>query len=112
MAGQLARQWSVPARIAAGYVYVNRGVVERDWLGDFQTTLEPQAREWLDVAAGLLEARAFPRTSRAKDCTFCAFAPVCGETVYERAAGILVTGAEPLPRLATLKGAEPEGATD
>jgi PD-(D/E)XK nuclease superfamily len=112
VARQLARQWGVPTRVGAGYVYVNRGVEERDWLRDFQTTLEPEAREWLDVAAGLLEARAFPRTSRAEDCAFCAFAPVCGDAVYERAAGILVTGAGPLPRLAALKGAMPDENAD
>jgi RecB family exonuclease len=112
VARQLARQWGVPARVGAGYVYVSRGVEERDWLGDFQTVLEPQAREWLDVAAGLLEARAFPRTSRQEDCAFCAFASVCGDTVYDRAAGILATGAGPLPRLAALKGAGPDGDAD
>src|SRR3989454_7798231 len=112
VARQLARQWGVPARVGAGYVYVNRGVEERAWLGDFQTTLEPDAREWLDVAAGLLEARAFPRTSREEDCAFFAFAPRCGDTVYDRAAAILATGAGPLPRLAALKGAGPDGDAD
>ena len=112
VARQLARQWGVPARVGASYVYVNRGVEERAWLRDFQTALEPEAREWLDVAAGLLEARAFPRTSREEDCAFCAFAPVCGDAVYERAVTILATGAGPLPRLAALKGAMPDGDAD
>jgi len=108
VARQLARQWGVPGRVAAAYVYVNRGVDERDWIRDFQTTLEPEARGWLDVATGLLQARAFPRTSRSKDCDFCAFAPVCGPEVYERAARILTTGDGPLAGLAALKGAEAE----
>jgi len=108
VARQLARQWGIPARVAAAYVYVNRGVDERVWTGDFHTTLEPEARAWLDLAGALLEARAFPRTSRSDDCKFCAFAPVCGSVAYERAATILAGGAGPLVQLATLKGAEAE----
>jgi hypothetical protein len=108
VARRLAREWAVPARVGASYVYVNRGVEERAWLDDFQTALEPAAREWLALAAELLAARAFPRTSRAEDCAFCPFAPVCGEDVYARAADVLATGAGPLPRLAALKGAVEE----
>jgi RecB family exonuclease len=106
VARQLARQWGIPARVAGAYVYVNRGVDERAWDRDFDATLEPEARAWLELAGTLLQARAFPRTSRSDDCTFCAFAPVCGSEVYERAATILATGDGPLVRLAALKGAK------
>jgi RecB family exonuclease len=108
VARQLARQWGIPAHVAAAYVYVNRGVDERAWDRDFQATLEPEARAWLELAGALLQARAFPRTSRSDDCAFCAFAPVCGSEVYARAATILATGDGPLVRLAALKGAEAE----
>jgi hypothetical protein len=108
VARQLARQWGIPARVAGAYVYVNRGVDERAWDRDFDATLEPEARAWLELAGTLLQARAFPRTSRSDDCAFCAFAPVCGSEVYARAATILATGDGPLVRLAALKGAEAE----
>jgi hypothetical protein len=54
----------------------------------------------------------FPRTSRAEDCAFCAFAPVCGDAVYERAVGILATGTGPLQRLAAMKGVVPDEDAD
>jgi ATP-dependent helicase/DNAse subunit B len=89
VARQLAREWGTPSRIGVAYTYVNRGVEERAFRDDFVTTLEPAAREWLAVAAELLERRVFPRTPDADDCTHCRFQPVCGDGAYDRAARLL-----------------------
>jgi hypothetical protein len=109
VARQLAREWGVPARGGAAYLYIGRGADQRDWQRDFHGTLEPAAREWLDTAAALLAERAFPRTSNKADCAFCPFRPVCGDDgVYERAARVLASGGESLARVAALKGAAPD----
>jgi hypothetical protein len=107
---RLAREWGVPDRIATAYAYVGRGAEERAWRDDFHERLEPAAREWLAVAADLLAARAFPRTPRPGDCAFCAFRPVCGEEVYERAAEVLAAGDPVLARFRATKGLAEEPA--
>jgi hypothetical protein len=89
VARQLAPEWGTPARVGVAYTYVNRGVEERAFRGDFGTALEPAAREWLAVAADLLARRAFPRTPDAGDCTYCCFQPVCGDGARDRAARLL-----------------------
>jgi hypothetical protein len=101
VAERRAREWNTPA--AVGVAYVGRHGEVRDFIGDFATVLAPAARAWLGLAADLLSRRAFPRTPDAGDCTYCAFRPVCGERVYERAGRVLAEGDEPLPQLLALK---------
>jgi RecB family exonuclease len=108
VARRLAAEWGLPERVGVAYVYVGRGVEERQYLGDFDTRLVPAAREWLALAADLLAAGAFPRTPVPADCEWCAFAPVCGERVYPRARRLLGAGQDPLGRFAALKGIAPE----
>ncbi|HXH81538.1 MAG TPA: PD-(D/E)XK nuclease family protein, partial [Candidatus Tectomicrobia bacterium] len=103
VAGQLAREWNLPARIAVGYAYFGRAHGERAYRDDFHETLEPAARGWLELAGDLLAARAFPRTPRPDDCAWCAFRPVCGDGAYERAGRILSDAGGPLRRFAELK---------
>jgi RecB family exonuclease len=101
----MARDWSLPARIAAAYAYFGRrGSDERDFRNDFETVLEPATRQWLALTADLLAERAFPRTPNADDCTYCAFQPVCGDGVYARAAALLTTAAGAPARFGALKG--------
>jgi ATP-dependent helicase/DNAse subunit B len=90
----LATKWGVPGRVAATYLYVGKSAAsERAFPpDDFDDALEPAARDWLDVARGLLSDRTFPRTPIADDCVFCRFRPVCGDAVYERAATLLMEG--------------------
>jgi len=109
----MAREWRVPTRVAAAYAYFGRrGSDERAFPDDFDGVLAPAALEWLGVAAGLLAERAFPRTPDAGDCVYCAFRPVCGESVYERA-GMLLAGTEgALARFAELKGLAPGDGED
>jgi RecB family exonuclease len=86
VAQKMAETWRIPARIAAAYSYVGRdGPIERSFRDDFHEVLEPEARRWLHVAAGLLEQRAFPRTPDEDDCTYCEFRPVCGPGAQTRA---------------------------
>jgi hypothetical protein len=108
VARQLAGEWQLPARVAAAYTYVGRGVDERAWRRDFSTALEPAARSWLGIAAELLAERLFPRTTNEKDCTWCAFSPVCGDEIYERARHVLVSGTGVLTRFGAMKGVKPE----
>jgi hypothetical protein len=85
---------------------VNRGAQERAWRDDFDAALEPAARAWLALACDLLAARSFPRTPDADDCTYCAFQPVCGEGVRDRAARLLAEDRGLLGRFGALKGVE------
>jgi hypothetical protein len=101
VAERLAREWATPA--AVGVSYVGRHGEVRDFIGDFATVLAPGAREWLGLAGDLLGQRMFPRTPDKDDCTYCAFRPVCGDRVYERAASVLGSGNDALRRLLVLK---------
>jgi RecB family exonuclease len=106
----LAAKWGTPPRVRVAYTHINRGVAERAFRDDFEKVLAPAARGWLDVAARLLEARAFPRTPSADDCRFCAFRPVCGDGVYERALQLLRSGDDTCAAFLAIKGhAEREG---
>jgi RecB family exonuclease len=98
----LAAEWGVPDRVSAGYAYVGHGADERAWqeLGE---ELEPAARQWLALAADLLEARAFPRTPDPNDCKYCHLQPVCGKGAQERAAMLLDGGDPLLARFRALK---------
>jgi RecB family exonuclease len=105
----LAEEWKVPKRIAVAYAYFGRGAgAERPFRDDFDETLEPAARQWLGIAAGLLEERLFPRTPNPKDCDYCSFRPVCGEEVYERARGLLAEAEGVLADFASRKLGPPQ----
>lgn len=107
-ARQLAGEWGTPPRVGVAYVHVNRGVVERAFIHDFEEVLEPAARMWIDVAAALLAARSFPRTPNAEDCRYCRFRPVCGDAFHERAARLLATGEDVHRRYLAMRS---QGAT-
>ena len=101
----MALAWGVPARVAAAYAYFGRrGVDRREFGDDFDSALEPAVRGWLALAADLLAERAFPRTPNPDDCAFCAFRPVCGESVYDRARGLLGGAQGALAHFGELKG--------
>jgi RecB family exonuclease len=102
---RLAETWGVPKIIRAAYAYVGRSIEERVW-SDFHGSLEPAARAWLGIAADLLAARAFPRTPDSDDCQYCAFRPVCGDDVYDRARSLLARGEAALDGFRALKGVE------
>jgi RecB family exonuclease len=104
IASRLATAWGIPATIGAAYSYFGRGPGERDWRADFHETLEPAAREWLALAADLLQGRAFPRTPAGGDCRYCAFRPICGEDRCARAAHVLAGTTGALARFAAMKG--------
>lgn len=105
----LATEWGLPARIGVAYAYVGRsGAVERGYRDDFHELLEPAARRWLDVAAGLLAERLFPRTPNASDCSYCCFRPVCGNTAHERATAVLAANESLLADFTRLKTAAVE----
>jgi hypothetical protein len=86
-------------------------VEERTW-DDFHGALEPHARAWLGAAVDLLAARSFPRTPDPDDCEYCAFRPVCGDDVYERARALLVRGEGSLDGFRALKGVERAAEVD
>ena len=102
----LAQEWKTPQRIGAAYAYCGRGSAERSFSDDFHEVLKPAATKWLEIAAGLLEARHFPRTPNSQECTYCSFRPVCGEAAYERATALLANAEGALRDFATLKIAE------
>jgi RecB family exonuclease len=103
----LADEWKVPSQVAVAYAYIGRGgAVERSYSDDFHTVLEPAARQWLAIAAGLLADRQFPRTPNASDCTYCSFRPICGEAGYTRAAILLSQSEGALADFGALKGVE------
>jgi hypothetical protein len=108
VAQALADEWKIPKQVAVAYTYIGRsGAVERVYNDDFHTVLEPAARHWLAVAAGLLAKRHFPRTPNVDDCTYCCFRPVCGEAGYARAAALLADGEGVLVDFGALKGLDP-----
>lgn len=75
----LAAKLQISRKLQAAYAYVGHAE-ERAFRADY-TELETATKEWLALAARLLEARAFPPTPDANDCGFCPFAPICGDEV-------------------------------
>jgi RecB family exonuclease len=104
----LAPQWKLPKHIEAGYAYFGRPSGERAFGEDFQTILKPAANKWLEIAAGLLAERQFPRTPNSEDCRYCCFRPVCGETVYDRTNALLSNSKASVADFAALKMAKPQ----
>jgi PD-(D/E)XK nuclease superfamily protein len=89
VAGKLAREWKLPLRVEAQYVYANaRGVELRDW-NDEMDALVASGQRWLEIASELLRGGHLPRSPKADDCTFCDFKAVCGERRNVRAAQVL-----------------------
>lgn len=52
---------------------------DRAFTGIELDALRRATRYWLDVAASLLRSGIFPRTTDARDCTYCPFVPVCAD---------------------------------
>ena len=70
-----AREWGLPRRVQAAYVYPRSGT-ERAFREDW-AELEAATRGWLAVARGLLAGNAFPPSPSEADCRFCPFLPAC-----------------------------------
>jgi RecB family exonuclease len=86
---KLAREWGVPAKIQAAYVYPrHRGDPERAFRGDY-AELERAGASWLELASRMLHERLFPPTPVADDCAYCVFRHVCGPEATARAAEML-----------------------
>lgn len=103
---RLARDWQLPERVAAAYVYPDlHGDRERAFRSDFHL-LQSHAETWLGIAARLLHGRFFPPTLDAKDCEYCPFRPVCGADVTERAQDSLAGADGVLAEFRSLKLAD------
>src|SRR5262249_49607180 len=64
---------------SAGYVYsVRAGDAERLVAGEDLRQLEATSREWLGLAAEMLDSRTFPHPPDAGRCEQCDFGPACG----------------------------------
>ena len=108
VAQKKAAEWGTPARVVAAYVYPSgQGERERSFEGDFDA-LGARGTAWMELSAGLLEERAFPRTPDADDCKFCAFKPVCGANVEKRALAVLQNATGPSLAYRKLKTKEDE----
>jgi RecB family exonuclease len=100
-----AATWSLPHELDAAYVYPRASTdPERAFSREEYQLLEAKTRQWLAVAAGLLRARAFPRTPRERDCQFCKFKPVCGPDAPERAKQVIDERPQVLAAFGELKG--------
>ncbi len=100
----LAKEWKLPKNIEAGYAYLGG---ER-FFDDFQTVLKPAGIKWLEISAGLLNERQFPRTPNKEDCSYCPFQPVCGEEVYDRVRSLLNNSTGAVADFSGLKLADSE----
>ena len=104
VAERLTKEWKLPKQIEVGYAYLGGA----RFFDDFQTTLKPAGIKWLEIAAGLLNERQFPRTPNKDDCTYCPFKPVCGDGVYDRARVQLNNSTGAVADFAALKLADSE----
>jgi RecB family exonuclease len=75
VARKMAKQWKIPAKLQAAYVYPRRSD-ERAFRDD-HVELEKATKAWLGIAHGLLDARAFPPSPSKEDCKFCPFRVTC-----------------------------------
>ena len=78
---KLAKEKGIPSPAGAEYFYP-RGAASRAFLREDFAALLKHGREWLSLAAGLLDENSFPRTPDKDDCQYCAFRPVCGENFF------------------------------
>lgn len=105
---QLAGTLHLPKKIGAAYVNVDRaGERDRTFRNDY-AALEEAARGWLDTAMQLFTARAFPRTPSSKDCSRCAFHPVCGDSAADASLGTLIEADGALAAFLDARGGNPE----
>lgn len=80
VARERAEAWGVPDDIAAAYAYVDPFATHRERaFRANRDALKRSGGRWLEIAASLLREQAYVKTPVAKDCSRCAFAPVCGE---------------------------------
>lgn len=104
-----APEWGIPEVVEGTYVYpADPSGDERSFREDFEN-LTALTRSWIGTGIDLLQARRFPRTPEADDCTFCSFKPVCGIAANERAAQLLLDVAGPLREFADLKSKSDDG---
>ena len=75
VAKKKAVEWGIPKKLEAAYAYVRNGE-ERAFRND-HAALEKATKEWLAVAAALLEEHSFPPTPDGYDCGLCPYVPVC-----------------------------------
>ena len=61
------------------YVYPAGVERERSYGGADLDGLLTATRDWLDLAAALLEARAFPHATETAPCNYCPYRPLCGD---------------------------------
>jgi len=73
-------EWSVPARVASAYVYVDHLATERERSfradGD---ALRSAGGGWFDLAMSLIRDQSYVRTPDPSDCRWCPFSAVCGD---------------------------------
>lgn len=101
--------------VRAGYSYpVVAGDSERVFTGDDLRALLDSARGWFGVAGELLEARAFPHTTDAERCKYCAFQAVCGDDapVVSRRKLTVAASDSPGARFAALQAREEANDAD
>ncbi|MEO7730173.1 MAG: PD-(D/E)XK nuclease family protein, partial [Kofleriaceae bacterium] len=80
VAERRAVAWSIPADVAAGYVYVDHLAATRDRsFGPDRAALQAAGARWLDLAMALLREQSYVRSPDERDCRICPFAAVCGD---------------------------------
>jgi ATP-dependent helicase/DNAse subunit B len=81
----LAAAWTLPAEVAAAYIYVDRLATdrERSFRSD-RAVLRSWGRRWLELAMGLVRVGGYAQTPELADCRRCSFAGVCGDAVHGR----------------------------
>jgi RecB family exonuclease len=102
VAREQAEAWGTPSGIHASYVHPSDENQKACVFPDGPELLQ-HGEEWLGLSAGLLTARAFPRTPIDEDCTYCAFKAVCGPHARERATAVLAGAKGAVAELRTLK---------
>jgi PD-(D/E)XK nuclease superfamily len=86
VAERLAAQWSIPADVAAAYVYVDHLAATRERsFGADRRVLQTARTRWLELAMALLREQSYVRSPDARDCRICPFAAVCGDDTLEAA---------------------------
>ena len=77
---RLAAEWSLPADVAAAYVYVDPLAAERErgFRADPQV-LRMAAQRWFELARSLIDEQSYVQTPDGNDCRVCPFSAVCGD---------------------------------
>jgi hypothetical protein len=77
---RLTAEWSIPADVAAAYVYVDHlaAVRERSFRAD-RHALRTAGERWFELAMSLIRDQSYVQTPDPNDCRKCPFSPVCGD---------------------------------